>query len=877
MAPDDRIAAEIGRLADPVALLEAVFASAPMPLQIYEASGRSVLVNQAFRDTYGSEPPPDYNVFRDEVAARLGVTGLIHRAFAGEQITTPPHWYDPRELAHVRIEVGRRIGQVVTMTPLRDRGGAVTHVAVFVKDVTGELAERAQSHAERSRLRTILDVSASLNAVLDDKDTAARVARLLVPDLADLCTLFIANDAGELIRVTEAAEDPAVTARLHGMGILPAAIAQVLMNGPVQLFPDYPAFVRERVPASDPYRVALETVGLGAGIAAPLVGRARVIGLLAVGALRHTGRAFSAEDVALVGVLGERIGAALENGRLYAAATHARAHAEENNRINAVLVRLAGSFASERDERQVLRLATDEATALIGAQMGAMFFNVHDRAGDAYMLHVVSGPAAAAFEGMRQPRATELFGPIFRGEAPIRLDDVSVDPRFGRMGSQPPGHPPVRSFLAIPVVTRTGVVLGGLFFGHAERARFTDQHERLIGGLASQAATALENARLYEDLRASDERARTAVRRKDEFLAVLGHELRNPLAPIVTAIELMKLRDGAGVVAKERTVIERQVTHLSRLVDDLLDLSRITSGKVVLDRRRIEIAAVVAEAVERVSPLLEKHGHHLRVDVPATSLAVDGDPDRLAQVVTNLLNNAAKYTRPPGHIEIRAARDGDEIVVEVRDDGQGIERTTLEAIFELFVQGTQALQRPDGGLGIGLALVKHLVGMHGGTVTADSAGQGQGSVFRVRLPAAPVIAPPVAPGTPSDSHELARTPRRILIVDDNLDAAQNLAEILSEHGHDVRTAVDGVQALAIAAGHRPEIAILDIGLPVMDGYELAARLRATLAEPVRLIALTGYGQQEDRARAQAAGFDAHLVKPAALRAVLRALHGHSNP
>ena len=869
---DPRTAVEIARLADPVALLEALFASAPMPLQIYEASGRSVLVNQAFRDTYGAEPPPDYNVFRDEVAAGMGVTGLIERAFAGEQITTPPHWYDPRGLDHVRVEVGRRVGQVVTMTPLRDRSGAVTHVAVFVKDVTSELAEQARSAAERTRLGAIIDVSASLNAVLDDQDTAAKVARLLVPNLADMCTMFIADDAGQLIRVTEAAEDPEVTARLHGMRTLPAEIARVLMTGPARLLPDYPAFVRELVPASDPYRVGLEAVGLGAGIAAPLIGRARVIGLLAVGTLRRTGRAFAAEDVALLGVLGERIGVALENGRLFAAATHARAHAEENNRINAVLVRLAGSFARERDERQVLRLATDEATALIGADMGAMFFNVDDPAGGQYMLHVVAGPAAAAFAGMRLPRATELFGPIFRGEAPIRLDDVTADPRFGRMGAQPPGHPPVTSFLAVPVVARTGAVLGGLFFGHAEPARFTALHERLIVGLASQAATALENARLYEALRASDERARTAVQRKDEFLAILGHELRNPLAPIVTAVELMKLRDGAGVVERERTVIERQVTHLSRLVDDLLDLSRITSGKVVLDRRRVELAVVVAEAVERVSPLLEKHGHHLRVDVPGASLAVDGDPDRLAQVITNLLHNAAKYTPPGGHIELRAARAGDAIAIEVRDDGQGIERATLDAIFELFVQGTQALQRPDGGLGIGLALVKHLVGMHGGTVTADSAGKGQGSVFRVTLPAAPANTQP-AVRSPSDSHEIAGPARRVLIVDDNVDAGQILAEVLAEHGHDVRVAADGVQGLALAAELRPEIAILDIGLPVMDGYELAGRLRALLAEPVRLIALTGYGQEEDRARGHAAGFDAYLVKPATMRDVLRSLHG----
>jgi signal transduction histidine kinase len=373
-------------------------------------------------------------------------------------------------------------------------------------------------------------------------------------------------------------------------------------------------------------------------------------------------------------------------------------------------------------------------------------------------------------------------------------------------------------------------------------------------------------AREREDLL---RRAEEANQAKDGFLAMLGHELRNPLAPIVTALHLMRLRAG-GAADRERLVIERQVEHLTALVDDLLDVSRITQGKIVLKRQRVEIAEVVAKAIEQASPLLELRGHHLGVAVPARGLAVDGDVTRLAQVVSNLLTNAAKYTERGGNVTIVAERRDGDVVLRVRDDGAGIAAEMLPKIFDLFMQAPQTIDRAQGGLGLGLAIVKSLVALHGGSVSAHSEGRGRGCEITVRIPAATQAAPDAGVEEARSPEETRAAPRarlRILVVDDNLDAAVLLAESLDDLG-DVRVAHDGPSALQIAETFAPEVALLDLGLPVMDGYELARRLRAAArGAPVRLIAITGYGQEADFGRTKEAGFDAHLVKPVQLERV----------
>lgn len=360
--------------------------------------------------------------------------------------------------------------------------------------------------------------------------------------------------------------------------------------------------------------------------------------------------------------------------------------------------------------------------------------------------------------------------------------------------------------------------------------------------------------------RRAENRLREADRRKDEFLAMLAHELRNPLAPIVSAVELMELIGlPEGELQWCKQVIERQVQHLVRLVDDLLDVSRITRGKIKLRREPVELAAVITRAVETSRPIIAERRQELVIESPAAPLVLLGDLTRLAQVVSNLLNNAAKYSDEQGRIWLSVAADDGEAVVRVRDTGCGIAPEVLPHVFDLFTQADRTLDRSQGGLGIGLTLVKALAELHGGSASATSAGLGSGSEFSVRLPLAPAT---TASRPESERDHKAATPRRVLVVDDNVDAALSLSRLLQAAGHEVEAVHDGLAALASAPQLRPDVILLDIGLPGIDGYEVARRLRSQPETRCAvLVALTGYGQDEDRRRSQEAGFDHHLVKP----------------
>jgi len=362
-----------------------------------------------------------------------------------------------------------------------------------------------------------------------------------------------------------------------------------------------------------------------------------------------------------------------------------------------------------------------------------------------------------------------------------------------------------------------------------------------------------------------------ANRSKDEFLAMLGHELRNPLAPIVTALELLKQR-GAGTPHRELDVIERQVRHLMRLVDDLFDVAKIARGKVALKRHPIEIAAAVAQGIEIASPLLEQRMHRFSVDVAAKGMRVDADQARLAQVVSNLLTNAARYTPPGGDISLTGTLEGDQVVLRVKDSGIGIDAEMLSNVFDLFVQGTRAIDRREGGLGIGLALVRNLVVLHGGSVSAHSDGADRGSEFTVRLPVTQAAEVSIAQLAPSAPIEPWAHGRCILIVDDNRDAVEMLADMIRLQGYQVEIAHDGPTALAALEHITPTAIVLDIGLPVMDGFEVAKQIRARPEHrATKLVALTGYGEPADRARSHHAGFDLHLVKPIDISQLLGAI------
>lgn len=425
----------------------------------------------------------------------------------------------------------------------------------------------------------------------------------------------------------------------------------------------------------------------------------------------------------------------------------------------------------------------------------------------------------------------------------------------------------LKSHILVPIRSH-GNVLGVVTFITAESGRYYTASDLVVAeDLASRAAVAVENARLYQALQDADVR-------KDEFLATLAHELRNPLAPIRNAVQVFRLRGSNDPdLQRGREVIDRQVDHLTRLIDDLLDISRIARNKLELRRGRVTLADAVAGAVETSRPLIEQMGHNLTVELPTDPIYLDADLIRLSQVFMNLLTNAAKYTPERGYIRLTARREGDEAIVSVRDNGLGIPAEKLSNLFEMFFQVDGTLEKAQGGLGIGLSLVRRLVEMHGGTVTANSDGLGTGSEFIVRLPVLDWKSDSKPEPQPSGDVSAAIPPsRRILVVDDNVDSADTLAMLLEMTGHEVRTSHDGEDGVRVAGEFRPDVILMDIGMPKLNGYEACRRIREQpWGKQILVIALTGWGQDDDRRRTDDAGFDAHLVKPvehAALKKLL---------
>ncbi len=530
---------------------------------------------------------------------------------------------------------------------------------------------------------------------------------------------------------------------------------------------------------------------------------------------------------------------------------------EQLQKLAAISTRLNAAH----DVSSVLGIVTEEARVLIGAQQAVAsvaagvpeqgFVTVVSRADKDHPEAAAPPPAITA------EMVNDLQGPvrITRAEAE-RQPDLRLPVESGHPGGG----------LAAPLIGRSTHRLGVIQLLGKTEDDFTEDDEALLAQLAQIATVAIENARLYEELRLKD-------KRKDEFLAMLAHELRNPLAAIRNAVALGSDQASAADIEWSMEVINRQMRQLSRLIDDLLDVSRITQGKVQLRKEALDAASVLHSAVEAVRPLMEERQHELTVALRPGTLQMEADPTRLEQIVVNLLANAARYTEKGGEISLRARHEDGKIVIRVRDNGMGIPPEKLPQMFELFAQGDRTLARSEGGLGIGLTLVRSLVEMHGGSVEAFSEGKGKGSEFIVRLPASPVVpglVPSAGPSRPARESAAvktavlpaARVSRRVLVVDDNVDSARGTALILSRNGHEVRVAYDGPSAVTAAQEQRPEFVLLDIGLPGMDGYEVARHLRQdeNLAG-VKLVAVSGYGQESDRRRSQEAGFDQHLVKP----------------
>jgi signal transduction histidine kinase len=436
------------------------------------------------------------------------------------------------------------------------------------------------------------------------------------------------------------------------------------------------------------------------------------------------------------------------------------------------------------------------------------------------------------------------------------------------------GQPPWSDF---PLVVLTGG-------GHTTRASTSVAHALEERGnvtllerplrmltLVSAVQTALRARRRQYEVRRLLEESRQAVEQRDQFLATLAHELRNPLAPIRNGLQVIRMAGANGTIEQARSMMDRQLTHMVRLVDDLLDASRITRGKLELRKERVELKAVVDAAVETARPVIEQAGHELVVTVPDESITVDGDPTRLAQVVSNLLNNSAKYTHRGGHIRLTVRREGGVAVLSVADDGIGIPPAMLGRVFEMFTQVDRTLEKTTGGLGIGLSLIQGLVEMHGGTIEAHSDGEGRGSEFVVRVPLAAAGGPD---NVDSGASGGAASRHRILVVDDNVDSADSLGQLLELLGNEVRTAYDGEAGVGAATAFRPDVILMDIGMPKLNGYDAARRIREQpWGRGVVMVAQTGWGQHDDKQKSLEAGFDFHLTKPVETAALMKLLAG----
>jgi PAS domain S-box-containing protein len=552
-----------------------------------------------------------------------------------------------------------------------------------------------------------------------------------------------------------------------------------------------------------------------------------------------------------------------ERARLLAAAREHAVNTEKLSEVGAIV-------ASTLDREAIVQKVTDIATELTHAEFGAFFYNVTDpESGNAYMLYTLSGVPREAFAKFPQPRATAVFAPTFHGEGPVRLDDVTADPRYGKSSpyfGMPPGHLPIRSYLAIPVKGLNGDVLGGLFFGHSQVGMFTEQHERLALGVAAWASVALENARLYED-------AQSANRMKDEFLAVLSHELRTPLNAIVGYARLLR----GGILPPDKAArgletLERNATWLTQIVEDVLDVSRIVSGKIRLDVQAVELPLIIDNAIASMQPAADAKGVRLQTIIDPGVGPVSGDPGRLQQVVWNLVSNAVKFTPKKGRVQVRLERVNSHVEIVVSDTGIGIPPDFLPYVFERFRQADAGTTRKTGGLGLGLAIVRHIVEMHGGTVEASSAGEQQGATFHVRLPL--MIMHPAALETQRQHPKTERrqaltglgdlTGIRVLAIDDEQDALTLLRVVLEAAGAEVTTLSSPLTALERIEEVNPHVLVVDLGMPEMDGFELMTRIRKSTNAAIRNIpaaALTAFARSEDRTKALQSGFEMHLAKP----------------
>ena len=778
----------------------AVMEQSPLSIQIFDAQGTHIRVNKAWEQLWGvtHDAIPDYNILHDHQLEVLGIASLIRRAFAGEAVALPAVRYDPNETVPDRSRHPDPVRWVRAFAyPVRDASGDVREVVLVHEDVTAARNADAKLRASEERLRVALGAG-RMNVW--EWDLASDIVEC--SEGAEQFWGTALGCAADFIRVIHPDDRDAVAEAgrqaTSGDGTYLSEYRLVRPDGSVR-------WVQSRG------RVELDASG------APT----RILGVT----VDVTDLKAAQQATRLLADAGETLGASLDY------------HATLHHLTHLVVPRIADWCAVDLvdESGRLQRVSVNHPDAAQVRVAADLFARYPPRPGDAH--------GALRVLATGEP---EWSSEITDGTLQAVAHDAEHLALLRSLG--------LRSYICVPLRSRGGSI-GVLTLVYAGSGRsYTEADVALAADLAHRAAAAVENARLHQQVRAED-------RRKDEFLATLAHELRNPLAPIRTGLALLAGSSDPAVLAHTRHVMERQVTHMVRLIDDLLDISRVTRGRVQLQKERVELASVLGVALETCRPILDAAGVALAVRMPEDPVVLDADRTRLAQVFSNLLSNAAKYTERGGRVEVDARREAGDLIVRVRDTGVGIPPEMLRQIFEMFVQVRGSEVRSQGGLGIGLTLVDRLVALHGGRVWAESGGAGRGSTFSVRLP---VVTQPAdaGPDLQPDLPAHATTPRRILVVDDNADAAETLASLLRLDGHQVETAADGPAALAMLDGVVPDVAFVDIGMPGMSGYEVARTVRAQRQRAgITLVAVTGWGQAEDRREAYDAGFAHHMTKP----------------
>jgi signal transduction histidine kinase/ActR/RegA family two-component response regulator len=894
----------IGKTRDPGALLRAAFEVGPDAVLVFDRQRKVIHANAPARELFAEDieglSPSDRAerwTFRDETGHLMPADASPSaRGLRGETVRD------------VRCELvshdGRRRPVAVDAYPLRDDSGAVDAVMCVLRQ-TEAAAERvrprlfegqpswigpaARREGANARLRIVAEAGRALGTSLDYAATLEILARAAVPALADWCVIRVVEPDGRVRRLPTIYSTPALAAAARAMdeyfATRPGAdayppgagIGLVLRTGEPTLVPEVSMEWLRSVSRDDEYLALLKQIGMVSLIHAPMLLRGRTIGVLSLARTEPGGR-YGTADLAVAEELCDRAAVAIENARLFEAS-------ERRAREGHAMAEVARVLAETLDPALVWqRIAAGVRTLLDDAPAAALYWL--EPTGDARALAVSTEPGVH-FDWTRVlPKGTGMVAVAVRKRAIVAADDVLecsevVYPPDTRARLERSAH---RAVVAVPLIVQERV-LGALAVGAERGRRFTQEEIALLSAFADHAAVALDNARLFEESqqrRAEAERARAAAeeanRAKDEFLAVLSHELRTPLTTILGWVRMLL----AGRVPETRmsealAAIDRNTRVQTRLIDDLLDVSRIVAGKVELERRPVDLAEVVTAVVK--SARQDPHAAAL-LSEPVIDLEtpVLGDRERLHQVVANLLANAVKFTPAGGRVDVRLHRAGKDVELNVSDTGDGITAEELPHIFDRFHQVDRSSTRRHGGLGLGLAIVRHLVEMHGGSVQAESAGRGLGATFTVRLPGAAAggrLAAFAPAGDIGGQRPLAGV--RALFVDDNPDTRALVRAVLEAAGAEVSLAASAVDALSALERDPFDVVVTDIGMPGVDGYEFVARLRererAVGRMPVSAIALTAYAGAAHRRRALAAGFQAHLAKPIDPGDLVRAVHG----